>query len=272
MTSVPSALDLDAYFERVARKGPSSPTYGTLASLLRAHMDAIPFENLDVLLGRSIRLDLESLQAKLVTARRGGYCFEQATLLAAVLERIGFTPVAHTARVTLHAPLSQAGRTHMFLTVALHEGTFVIDPGFGVLAPRVPVPLVDGAVVRFGAEEHGVVRDGAWWILRAKRDGAWVNGWATTLGPEFPVDFEMGSHFTSTHASSPFRSLLMMRMLTPQGRVTVMNRAVTIVRDGHAETRRLADRAELRALLARTFGFDLPEVEQLKVPAEPEWA
>ena len=67
------ALDLDAYFERIGWNGATDATYDTLARLVRAHMAAIPFENLDVLLGRGVRLDLESLQAKLVHARRGGY-------------------------------------------------------------------------------------------------------------------------------------------------------------------------------------------------------
>jgi N-hydroxyarylamine O-acetyltransferase len=75
------------------------PTFETLAGLLHAHMLRIQFENLDVLLGRPVRLDLDSLQDKLVRARRGGYCFEHATLFAAVLEKLGFQPVRHAARV-----------------------------------------------------------------------------------------------------------------------------------------------------------------------------
>jgi N-hydroxyarylamine O-acetyltransferase len=266
------SFDLDAYLVRVGYRGPLSPTYETLAGLLRAHMDAVPFENLDVLLGRPVRLDLRSLQAKLVDARRGGYCFEQVTLFAAVLERTGFSPAAHVARVTLMSPRPQAARTHMFLKVTLPEGSFVVDPGFGVLAPRVPVPLAEGRMVTFGAEEHAMARDGAWWILRAKRDGAWADAWATTMDADYPIDFELGNHYTSTHPSSPFRSNLMMRVLTAQGRVTVMNRTVKTLQGGAVESRQLADRRALRALLRESFGFDLPEVEGLRVPAEPEWA
>jgi N-hydroxyarylamine O-acetyltransferase len=67
-------------------------------------VEHIAFENFDVLLGRPIRLDLASLQDKLVRRRRGGYCFEQVTLFAAVLERLGFAPVRHTARVIRVVP------------------------------------------------------------------------------------------------------------------------------------------------------------------------
>lgn len=83
-------IDLDAYFQRIGWSGGRDPTLATLSGLLEAHTAHVPFENLDVLLGRGVRLDLDSLQAKIVGARRGGYCFEHATLFAAVLEAVGF--------------------------------------------------------------------------------------------------------------------------------------------------------------------------------------
>jgi N-hydroxyarylamine O-acetyltransferase len=266
------SLDLAAYFDRIEWGGGTRPTYDTLAGVLDAHMRHIPFENLDVLLGRPIRLDAEGLQAKLVHARRGGYCFEQASLLAAVLDALGFAPVRHAARVVLFAPRHASPRTHMFLKVTLDEGTFVVDPGFGALAPRVPVPLADGATVTCGSETHAMVRDGGYWVLRATSDNGMVDAWVTTLDLDNGIDFEMGNHFTSTWPGSAFVNRIMLRAFTPDGRVTVMNRDATIRRGDASETIQLADRAALRALLARDFGFDLPEVETMRVPAIPEWA
>ena len=74
---MPSDLDLKGYFERIHWSGDAAPALETIKGLLIAHMRAIPFEHLDVLRGKTIALDLESLQAKLVHARRGGYCFER---------------------------------------------------------------------------------------------------------------------------------------------------------------------------------------------------
>ncbi|MGH7057165.1 MAG: arylamine N-acetyltransferase, partial [Acetobacteraceae bacterium] len=82
-------FDLAAYFARIGYDGAREPTFATLAALHALHPAAIPFENLDSLLGRPVPLDLASLQAKLVGERRGGYCFEQNTLLAAVLGALG---------------------------------------------------------------------------------------------------------------------------------------------------------------------------------------
>ena len=123
-----NTLDLTAYLDRVNWHGLTERTYATLAGLLDAHISHIPFENFDVLLGRPVRLDLEGLQSKLVKCRRGGrLAVEHAKhLFAAVLERLGFEPVRHDARVTVFQPHSEVARTHMFLTVELDGARFVI--------------------------------------------------------------------------------------------------------------------------------------------------
>jgi N-hydroxyarylamine O-acetyltransferase len=263
---------LDAYCERVGWSERARPDLATLSGLLRAHMTRIPFENLDVLRGRRPRLDLDSLQAKLVGARRGGYCFEQATLFAAVLEALGFRPVRHAARVVLHAARTEVARTHMFLTVPLAEGTYVVDPGFGALAPPRPVPLLDGGADGPAQATHWMVRDGPHWALRTRSDAGVADAWVSTLEVENPIDFEMANHYTSTHPASPFVNRLMLRAYAADGAmVTVMNRDVTRRRGGRAETATLADRAALRALLATDFGFDFPEAQHLAVPSIPEW-
>jgi N-hydroxyarylamine O-acetyltransferase len=264
-------VDLDAYFERIRYGGSTRPVFDTLKVLLGAHMAAIPFENLDVLLGRQVRLDLEGLQDKLVRAHRGGYCFEHATLFAAALEKLGFLPVRHTARVVLLTPRSASPRTHMFLTVQVAEGTFVVDPGFGAFAPRVPVPLTDGAEARSGKEKHTMVRDGRYWILRAQSVEKDIDCWVSTLDADNMVDFEVGNHYTATHRASPFVNRIMMRALTADGRVSVMNRDATIWHRESPSTSQLADRRALRTLLVEHFGFDMPEVEHLRVPSIPEW-
>ena len=263
------SLDLDAYFDRIGWDGSTTPSYATLAEMLRAHMAHIPFENFDVLLGRPPRLDLEGLQAKLVTARRGGYCFEHATLFAAVLEAIGFAPRRHSARVVLQAPRTESPRTHMFLTVPLAEGTFVVDPGFGSLAPRAPVPLGDGAVA--DQATHWLTRDGAYWTLHVRSGDDVIAAWVTTLEHDHPADFVMANHYTATHPGSPFVNRILLRALRGDGRVSVMNRDLTVVEAGAAETTQLADRAALRRVVATHFGFDLPEIETLRVPTIPEW-
>ena len=266
-----ATVDLDAYFERIQWGGGTDASYETLAGVHDAHVSHVPFENIDVLLGRPPRLDLASLQDKLVRNRRGGYCFEHVTLFAAVLEQLGFHPVRHSARVTLFRPRAESPRTHMFLTLPLGEHRFVLDPGFGRLAPRAPLPLTEGVQTRVGEDMHEMLRDGHWWVLRAQSGDQAFDAWSSTLEQDNPVDFEMANHFTATHPSSPFVANLMLRAFTPGGRVTLMNRDLTIWRGSQPHASQLADRAALRAVLAEYFGFDLPEIGTLRVPSIPEW-
>jgi N-hydroxyarylamine O-acetyltransferase len=265
---------LDGYLTRVGWTGPLHPTLMTLTALLRAHIARIPFENLDVLLGRGIRVDLDSVYAKLVTAGRGGYCYEHATLFRAALEHVGFQPVSHSARVVMVAPRSASPRTHMFLTVSVLGEAFVIDPGFGGHGPLVPVPLVEGREIREGPDVHRMTRRDGEWVLETQIGDTMTPLWMSTLEAESAIDFEMANHFTSTWTNSPFVNRLMLRALTPDGRVSVMNRDVTISSGGPVgkiERTQLADRSALKTLLAGHFGIDLPEVERLRVPSVPEW-
>ena len=259
-------MDLDAYLARIGDSGPLAPTYETLERLLRAHMTSIPFENLDVLLGRGVRLDLDSLQSKLVVARRGGYCFEHSTLLQAVLERIGFRTAAHAARVVLVTPRTDAPRTHMFLSVETPTGRFMVDPGFGGHAPRLPIRVEDGAGVELGAERWQLARDALGWVMRTQIAGKFVDAWVSTLDAEQPIDFELANHYTATHPKSPFTSRLLMRSFSRGQRVTVMNRDLTV----GSEIMQLPDRAALGGVLREHFGFDL-DVSALRVPSVPEW-
>ncbi len=265
-------IDLDAYFARIQYGGPTDPTLETLSSLLRAHMLAIPFENLDVLLGRGIRIDLESIQRKIVEGRRGGYCFEQATLFESALVALGFAPVRHLARVTLVMPRESAPRTHMFHTVSLPEGTFVVDPGFGGGAAPMPVLVPESDMQGDVQADHWLVRDGRFWIMRARLGDRIIDEWASTFEPVNPVDYVLGNHYTSTYPESQFVNRIMMRALTPDGLVSVMNRDVRLIRNSISTHRTLATRADLRALLVEFFGFDMPEVEQMRVPSISEWS
>jgi N-hydroxyarylamine O-acetyltransferase len=263
-------FDIDAYLARINYAGPRTPTYDTLTDILRAHIASIPFESFDVLLRRPIRLDPEALQAKMVTGGRGGYCFEHASLMHAALDALGFAPVRHASRVLLFEARHESVRQHMFLTVTIGGVTYVVDPGFGPFASSLPIP-VDGTPVPLGAPSHRLAREGNDWVLYVAQDGKQVQGWTSTMEEEYPVDFEMMNYYISTHPASFFTHNILASAVTREGRVNIMNQGVHIIRDGVAEPFHLADRQALRSLVAQNFGFDLPELETMRVDGVPGW-
>jgi N-hydroxyarylamine O-acetyltransferase len=249
------AVDLEAYLARIGAPSPLAPSADALADLQQAHVGAIPFENLDILLGRPILLDLESLQAKLVADRRGGYCFEQNTLFQAALEAMGFEVTALAARVRIGATAVRA-RTHMLLLVDLPEGPFVADVGFGADGPLRALPLAEGPEHWVGPSGHRLRREGDLWVLEANADGSWVDLYAFTLEAQHPIDFEMANHYTSTHPRSAFVNSLTAQRLFPERRVVLRNRDLTVREGRVTETTTIRDPEHLLEVL-ETF-CDLP--------------
>jgi N-hydroxyarylamine O-acetyltransferase len=196
-------LDLPAYLERIGHDGDTAPTVATLTALHRAHLAAIPFENLDIILGRGIAVDLESVQRKLVHGRRGGYCYEHGLLLAAVLERLGFRVDRFLGRVGADGEPIR-GRTHMTLRVHTGGEPWLADVGFGsgLLAP---LPFDGGEPRRQGGWTFALVATGpGTWALRERQGEEWVTRYRFADERQYPADVVVANHFTSTFPRSPF--------------------------------------------------------------------
>src|SRR5262245_15869763 len=137
------AFDQDAWLRRIAYGGPRAPTLQTLRALVAAHSASIAYESIDVLLDRPPKLDLASLQEKMIFGRRGGYCFEQNMLFRGGLRSLGYTVTSLQARVVRGLQIDAARpMLHMVLLIELPEGSFLADVGFGNLAPTAPLQLV----------------------------------------------------------------------------------------------------------------------------------
>lgn len=236
------ALDLDAYLARIG-VAVEPPSPDALARLQTAHVRAFTFDNLDVLLGTHPGVNLAAVQAKFVGRGRGGYCFEHASLFAAVLDRLGYAVTRHLGRV---GDPQLAPRTHLVVMVDLDGERFICDPGFG-RSPLAPIPLVDGADVTAEGWRHGIraVTDGtvdAWEVLQHTGDGWEVMHTIDTL-PARPVDVAMGHHWTSTQPTSHFMTSLMCvaHGLDADGTsliATVTHEAVTVRHPGRATEHR----------------------------------
>ena len=164
----------------------------------------------------------------------------------------------------------ESPRGHMYIRVRLPEGDFVADPGLGGLGCRTPIPL-SGAGVREGKESYSLTSDERHLTLKMDSPGRKVDAWIAGFDEDNWIDFEVANHWTATHPASPFVNRLMMRAMIPGGRVTLMNRDVTVRQGDRIETLQLRSRAELRQWTQTHFGFDRPEIDNLRIPSVGEW-
>jgi N-hydroxyarylamine O-acetyltransferase len=266
------AFDLDQYLARIGLPLAPEPDVDGLKTVQRAHRLAIPFENLDVILGRGIRIDSASVFAKLVTARRGGYCFEQNRLFADALVALGFDCRPLLARVWLGVDGSPPPLTHTLLLVTIAGQEWIADAGFGGsysppmrLEAGETVVAPDGAVFRLMPDPlHG------WMVERnghpGTTDGRGVgDGWqpqfSFTLAPVFAADLELSNHWTSTAPDTRFTRLRIVSLALPNGFASLTDRAYRR-RSGEQETAgEIADPRVYRMRLSLLFGLDLTAEE-----------
>ncbi|MFE9483518.1 arylamine N-acetyltransferase [Streptomyces spororaveus] len=259
-------LDLDAYLARIGyqgERGPGGelrPDLSTLKAVQRAHTAAIPFESLDVLLGRPVALDLKSIEDKLVHGRRGGYCYEQNSLLAAALERIGFEVSGRGARNRTRGDAVFAV-THAVLVVTVEGEPWLCDTGFGFQGPREPVPLGrPGAEVRQGEWSYRVRddEDGVLTLCMLRGDD-WRDLYAFSPQPYLPVDYVVLNHYSSTHPASSFAGRLIVHLPGDGVRRALVGRELTRLHpDGRAEPE-IVGPDGLLGVLDREFGLRLPD-------------
>lgn len=251
-----TAFDLDAYLARVGHPH-AEPSAKTLSSLHAAHVRAIPFENVDVVLRRHRGIELPAIVDKLVRRNRGGYCFEHGLLFAAALEELGFAVRRSFARV-------QPGRehgsyTHMLSMVPTGGTDYLVDVGFGAWV-MYPTPLIDGAEVDQAGWRHRVRWDNGQWFFEKSTGDGWDTLHATLGLPARQIDYEVFHHYTSTHPRSPFTGqLVVMRLADGVTRRLVGTQLTTEYDDGRLETAEIAG-VELAETL-RSLGVDLTPAE-----------
>jgi len=250
-------FDLDAYCARIRYTGECAPTTAVLEELHLAHATHIPFENLDILLGKPIRLDLTRLQAKLIRGHRGGYCFEQNTLFAAALERVGFRVTRLAARVRAGAT-HVLPRTHMLLQVEAEGRSWLADVGFGGDGLLKPLPFVAGPECRQYGWTYRLAKENDWWVLQSRGAEGWQDLYAFTLEPQYDVDFEMANHYTSTYPDSVFVKTLTVQLPTPEGRHILRGRELATIRGQEATKCIIENEDALLRVLAEVFGLNFP--------------
>ena len=255
------AIPLKPYLARIGLSQTPKADESGLALLHRAQCLAMPFENVEPLLGRPVSLELPKLWEKFMERNRGGYCFELNSFFHHALLAAGFREQLGVGRVKMGKP--QLGpRTHLVNFVELNGRTWLCDVGFGGPGLVDPIPFEDG----FQGEQN-------YRPIRLRRDPDWgmlyeeelPEGWRTIYAlPDekvLPIDLEVGNHFCSTHPSSIFRSNLTGAFPHALGKTTVWNRSVQL-QEGLKKTERLLKApADFAWLFREQFKINLSDAD-----------
>ena len=265
------SIDLPAYLARIGYDGPTGapPTLATLQRVQICHACSVPFENLDVLLLRGINLDMESVQRKIVSERRGGYCFEQNGLLLAALDAMGFAVEGLSARVRVAAAREfMPARTHLFGRVTLDGVPWLVDVGLGSLTPTGPIRMDTAEPQATPHEPRRIVpADGAHvgngmatWFHQALLGDQWQDVCEFT-GERMPaIDRQVSNWWTSTNPQSKFRLNIMAAIASHDGtRHAIATREYTHRRGAEILEREvIGSRERLLVVLTERFGLVMP--------------
>jgi N-hydroxyarylamine O-acetyltransferase len=247
-------LDVARYLERIGYAGSLEPTEGTLRRLHEAHYRTVPFETLDIALGRTIVLDEDVCYAKIVERRRGGFCYELNGLFAALLRALGYRVTLLSAGVMsrLHGVFGPEF-DHLALRVDLAE-PWLADVGFGECFVH-PLRLDERGEQRDPGGVFRITERDGWHILESRDgEGNWQPEYRFTLTPRVLADFAAMCHYQQTSPDSGFTKQSTCSLPTPNGRVTVSDNRLIVTTNGVREETELPDEATRAAALREWFG------------------
>jgi N-hydroxyarylamine O-acetyltransferase len=257
-------MNIDPFLTRIGVQSlPESPLT-RLQVLHRAMTQTVPFENLAVLEGQKISLDPKAVFTKVVERGRGGYCFELNTLLAEVLDLLGYKVERLLGRVWANGAASPP-LTHMTLKVTVENQSYLCDVGFGGGTLREPLPwdtreIVNQSPDSFRLEET----DNAETMLSRLTGDSWKNLYSLLPCVVRVQDYIPANHYTSTHPDSYFTQEPVAALTTEDGRITLRGRIVRCAGANGEDERQLATFEELIQVLARDFGLVNLDVKTLK--------
>ena len=249
-------VDVGAYLDRIGYLGPTHPTAENLRALQRAHLFSVPFENLDISLGRKITVQQEPILNKVVGLRRGGFCYELNGAFAALLRELGFDVTLLSARVARATGGEGPEFDHLTLLVDVAE-PWLADVGFGDSFLE-PLRLKPDSEQQDPTGTFRLMQDGSRWHLHRAEPGAnWKPQYSFSLQSRRLEEFTGMCHYHQTSPDSSFTQNRICSRATPEGRITLSEMKLIVTRNGQREERSLVSEAERRAVLEQQFGIRL---------------
>lgn len=255
-------METATYLKRIAYGKPVKPDVQTLHELQHAHLLAVPFENLDIGWKRLIRLDSASLWDKIVGQRRGGFCYELNGLFAELLQSIGYDVTYLNARVFNGSGALGIDFDHLALLVRVPgvDQRWLVDVGFGD-SFNEPLDFEERGEQTQGLRAYRLDQTDEGYVTWQKDyDGTWERQYFFDLRPhQFPEEYLAGCLYHQTSPKSSFTRSSIISRATPNGRVSLEERALIVTQNGARTKQPVRDRQEYLALLKEHFDITPPE-------------
>lgn len=249
-------MDVHAYFDRIGYHGSLTPTLETLRALHRQHMLTVPFENLDIGLGREIVLDPERLVEKIVSHHRGGFCYELNGAFAALLTELGFRVTLLSGRVADDKGIASKEFDHLVLRIDLREG-WLVDVGFGDNFLQ-PLRLISDIEQQDSVASFRLMDGGERWRLECRQpNGSWHLQYDFSLQARQLSDFAEMCRYHQTSPHSHFTRNSICSLATSNGRITLSGMRLIVTSESGKKEQVLATEAEWHSALRDHFGIVL---------------
>jgi N-hydroxyarylamine O-acetyltransferase len=250
-------MDVELYLRRIAYTGPRQPSSATLCQLHRQHLFTVPFENLDIPLGTPISLELEKIYQKIVTRRRGGFCYELNGLFGELLTAMGFQVQKLSARVRREDGGFGPEFDHMLLQVQLDD-PWLVDVGFGDSFVD-PIVFRAGGADQVNGHRYVVLPVGDEWQLLHEDANGQVPLYMFRDAPHPLSDFQEMCTFHQTSPDSHFTKSWICSRATPDGRITVANMRLIVTRGAEREEVDLSTDGDVRRCLREFLAVELDD-------------
>ena len=255
-------MNLADYFARVGYQPRSTPNIEELHALTRAHVQSIPFENLDVLHGKPISIETTVIFDKLVKRRRGGYCFEHNGLFIWVLQQLGYQASPLGARVRLRCKERSEipARTHLFVLVELDGQKWLTDVGFGGFSLTSALLWQHGLEQATLHDRRRLILEDERWFHQVWQDGDWLDVYEFDGQPMHANDQKMANWYTSTHSDSTFMNQLILALAGADGsRLALLGNELRLRDAGGGLSITPVSEQEIPQLARERFNLDWPE-------------
>jgi len=251
-------MDISPYLNRIHYEGSLELTPGVLSDLHYANLQTVPFENLDIHLGRPIQLDEGHLFRKIVTQRRGGFCYELNGMFAQVLQELGFQVDLLSAEVFEEGEFSPEF-DHLAILVKLEED-WLVDVGFGDSFVK-PLKLFESGEQVQNDTAYRIERSTNYRVL-SQQDGSgiWEHSYRFNLEPRNLEDFKARCRYHQTSPDSHFTRKRMCTRLMQEGRITLRDMCLSETKNMERRETKIADEGAYLAALEKHFGIRLPAV------------